>query len=113
MLVCAAWAGGVAAQASIYVCRDQGGVLNFTNNPSHDRDQTLGEIKRYRSSTAPKATAANYSPDRKGALRAMVPAAHVNALVNRAATDYQVDQALVRAMIHAESAFNPQAVSAT
>jgi len=108
----AAWADGVAAQTSIYVYRDQGGVLNFTNIPSHDRDQTLVEIKRYRSSTAPKATAANYSPDRKGSLRAMVPSAHVNALVNRAATDYQVDQALVRAMIHAESAFNPQAVSA-
>ena len=108
----AACSDSMAAQTSIYVYRDQGGVLNFTNSPSHDRDQTLVEIKRYRTSSAPKATAANYRPDRKGSLRAMVPSAHVNASVNRAATDYQVDQALVRAMIHAESAFNPQAVSA-
>jgi len=108
----AACLDSVAAQTSIYVYRDQGGVLNFTNIPSHDRDQTLVEIKRYRSSSAPKAMAANYSPDRQGSLRAMVPSAHVTAIVNRAATDYQVDQALVRAMIHAESAFNPQAVSA-
>src|SRR3569623_2575881 len=112
MLVCAACADGVAAQTSIYVNRDQFVFLNITNIPCHDRDQTLVEIKSYRSSSAPKATAANYSPDRKGSLRAMVPSAHGNALVNRAATDYQVDQALVRAKIHAESAFNPQAASA-
>src|SRR3569833_4618715 len=79
----AAWADGVAAQTSIYVYRDQGGVLNFTNIPSHDRDQPLVEIKRYRSSTAPTATAANYRLVWFGSLCVLVPSAFVFALVFR------------------------------
>lgn len=110
-LVCA-WAGGACAQTKIYVYRDQDGVLNFTNIPSHDRNQTLVEIKKYRSSSAPRAMPVSYNPDRKLPLRTMVPPAHVDDIVTRAAENYQVDKALVHAMIHAESAFDPRAVSA-
>src|SRR3569832_2977266 len=58
----AAWADGVAAQTSIYVYRDQGGVLNFTNIPRHDRGQTHVEVSKYRSSSAPRNTRVNYRP---------------------------------------------------
>src|SRR3569832_1568275 len=92
-LASAAWTGSACAQTDIYVYRDQGGVLNFTNMPSHDRGQTLVEVRKYRSSSAPRNT-------------------RVNNRLDRASADYQVDKALVKAMIHAESAFDAGAVSA-
>lgn len=108
----AIWAGAVSAQTSIYVYRDEHGVLNFTNVPSNERGHTLVEVKKYRVRSAPRAAAVNYSPPAKrAALRALVPPAHVDELVRQAAADYQVDKALVRAIIHAESAFDVQAVS--
>ena len=107
------WAGNACAQTSIYVYRDQNGVLNFTNIRSHDRDQTLVEVRKYRSNnSAPRNTKVNYAPNRKLPLRTMVPSGHVDDIVTRAAQSYQVDKALVHAIIHAESAFNARAVSA-
>src|SRR3569832_96312 len=111
-LASAAWTGSACAQTDIYVYRDQGGVLNFTNMPSHDRGQTLVEVRKYRSSSAPRNTRVNYRPDRALPLRTMGAPAHVDEIVDRASADYQVDKALVKAMIHAESAFDAGAVSA-
>lgn len=112
-LAAATWIGSAAAQTNIYVYRDRDGVLNFTNVPSHDRGETLVEVRKYRSSSStPRNARVNYRPDRSLLLRTMVAPAHVEEIVNRAAADYQVDKALVKAMIHAESAFDPGAVSA-
>lgn len=105
-------AGTVSAQTSIYVYRDEHGVLNFTNVPSNERGHTLVEVKKYRVRSAPRAAAVGHTPPgKRAALRALVPPAHVDELVRQAADDYQVDKALVRAIIHAESAFDVQAVS--
>lgn len=111
-LAVATWVGGASAQTNIYVYRDANGVLNFTNIPSHDRGETLVEIRKYRSSGAPRNARANYRADRPAPLRPLVAPAQVEAIMDRAAADYQVDKALVKAIIHAESAFNPGAVSA-
>src|SRR3569832_966480 len=111
-LASAAWTGSACAQTDIYVYRDQGGVLNFTNMQSHDRGQPLVEVRKYRSSSAPRNTRVNYRPDRALTLRTKVAPAHVDEIVDRASADYQVDTSLVKAMIHAESAFDAGAVSA-
>src|SRR3569832_1391387 len=89
-LASAAWTGSACAQTDIYVYRDQGGVLSFANLPSHDRGQTLVEVRKYRPSSAPRNTRANYRPDRALPLRTMAAPAHVDETVDRAAADYQV-----------------------
>src|SRR3569833_1265852 len=111
-LASAARTGSACAQTDIYENRDQSGVLNFTNMPSHDRGQTLVEVRMYRSSSAPRNTRVNYRPDRALPLRTLVAPAHVDEIVDRASADYQVDKALVKAMIHAVSSFDAGAVSA-
>src|SRR3569832_676417 len=106
VLASAAWTGSACTQTDIYVYHDQGCVLKFTNMPSHDRGQTLVEVRMFRSCSAPRNTRVNYRPDRALPLRTMVAPAHVDEIVDRASADYQVDKALVKAMIHAESAFD-------
>lgn len=111
-LALAATSGPAPAQSDIYVYRDENGVLNFTNIRSHDRRDTLVEVKKYRAAGS-RATKVSYSPGRKlsAPLRAMQPPAHLDSIVTRAAADYQVDKALVHAIIQAESAFNDRAIS--
>ncbi len=112
-LALTASSGLALAQSDIYVYRDESGVLNFTNIRSHDRRDTLVEVKKYRSA-GPRASKVTYSPGRQisAPLRAMEPPAHLDSIVTRAAADYQVDKALVHAIIQAESAFNDRAISA-
>ena len=110
-LILLAIAGPAQSQSDIYVYRDQNGVLNFTNMPTHDRRYTLVEVRKYRSAKPP-AKQVKYSPGAKRALRAMTPPPLVEDIVTRAAEDYRVDKALVHAMIHAESAFDARAISA-
>ncbi len=109
-LVLLSSAGAAMAQSDIYVYRDQNGVLNFTNMPSHDRRHTLVEVRKYRSASS-RAKQVNYSPRANRPLRAMTPSPQVEDIVTRAAEDYRVDKALVHAMIHAESAFDARAIS--
>src|SRR3569832_507257 len=95
----AAWTGSACAQTDIYVYRDQGGVHNFTNMPSHVRGQTFVEGRKYRSSSAPRNTRVNYRPDRALPLRTMVAPAHVDVIVDCASADFLVVLALVLACL--------------
>lgn len=90
--------------ARIYVIREADGVLRFTDSPP-DRGQRAevftakgsgGSFTRIRSSGKRKPS---YSHDL------------YNEAINAAADEHQVDPALIKAVIHAESAFNPFAVS--
>lgn len=90
--------------ARIFVIREADGVLRFTDTPP-DRGQRAevftakgsgGSFTRVRSS---------------GKRRPSYSHELYNEAINAAADEHQVDPALIKAVIHAESAFNPFAVS--
>jgi len=83
------------ARRNIYVHVDSSGVRNFTNIPTGGERYTLAFTAQTSSNGG------SLSPRRSD----------YDDIVADAARAYQVDQALVRAVIHAESAFNPSAVS--
>ena len=85
----------VSVQADIYMYIDADGVMHFTNAPTEsDRDYHvyIRERSSYRSSYS-------YSPDK------------YDDLISVASKQYGVDSRLVKAIIKAESDFNPTAVS--
>ena len=85
----------VGVQADIYMYIDADGVMHFTNAPTEsDRDYRvyIRERSSYRSSRS-------YSPDK------------YDELISVASKQYGVDSRLVKAIIKAESDFNPEAVS--
>jgi soluble lytic murein transglycosylase len=85
----------VCVQADIYMYIDADGVMHFTNAPTEsDRDYRvyIRERSSYRSSRS-------YSPDK------------YDELISVASKQYGVDSRLVKAIIKAESDFNPTAVS--
>ena len=85
----------VCVQADIYMYIDADGVMHFTNAPTEsDRDYRvyIRERSSYRSSRS-------YTPDK------------YDELISVASKQYGVDSRLVKAIIKAESDFNPKAVS--
>lgn len=127
------------ALADIYTYTDANGVVHISNvKPKHKADTVnvvsrgcfsapggcAGDKKAVSSNAiviAPKANAyATYSyssspklsswDGKKGWQNGLNPEAY-DQLVKQAAQEYQVDQALIRAIIHTESAFNPLARS--
>lgn len=93
------------AWADLYAFTDENGVLNITNVPSYD---TRYKLIHKEPKSAPRQS---YS---SGSLRSMRTAKKplgLDGMVSQAAQTYQVDPALVHAVIHAESGFNPQAIS--
>ncbi|CAK0751068.1 soluble lytic murein transglycosylase [Gammaproteobacteria bacterium] len=84
--------------SNIYTYVDKLGVKHFTNIPSNDHRYKL----KLRASFGASVPISGVPGVRHSAY---------DDIVAEAAQAYQVDQALVRAMIHAESAFNPMAVS--
>ena len=85
----------VCVQADIYMYIDADGVMHFTNAPTEsDRDYRvyIRERSSYRSSRS-------YPPDK------------YDELISVASKQYGVDSRLVKAIIKAESDFNPTAVS--
>lgn len=103
------------ALADIYVYRDENGVLNYTNmKPISNRyriDVVYREPKSSASSNLVRVSHGSSRGNGRG-VRAVRPPAEVDAIVERAAAAYQVDKALVRAIIQAESGYNPYAISA-
>lgn len=100
--------GAAPASADIYSLVDEFGVKHITNQPDADPRWTLviksrETVPGYRPPGARKAGAA-------GAIRASQRRAYREE-VRHAVANYQIEEALVRAVIHAESGFNPQAVS--
>jgi soluble lytic murein transglycosylase-like protein len=85
-----------AAWASIYVCREKSGAMNFTNAPTGSNCQpfSLTESISYQ------------SPSRKAGDSTMY-----DLEIRRVGQRYQVDPPLIKAVIQAESDFDSRAVS--
>ena len=89
------------AQADIYAFKDASGVVHFTNVPSDPR--YAGMVRApYRVSTFKPVKTSYRSP--------MNPDRYAP-LVEKVAREHSLDQALLQAMIAAESGFDPHAVS--
>ena len=103
LLIYAGCAGIFSAQADVYVMRDANGVAHLTNVvPKKDSGYKLFQKSAW---TKPKAWQDGFR---------IVPRLDVHTYddeINYYARQYGVDPTLVRAVMHAESAFNPNAVS--
>jgi soluble lytic murein transglycosylase-like protein len=91
--------------ADIYTYTDAEGTLHVTNAPQGD--------PRFKLTIRGRETAPGFSYGRGRAVPPARVVAHsaYDAVVRQAAARYRMDEALVRAVIHAESYFNASAVS--
>jgi hypothetical protein len=91
-----AWqiAGITLSEADIYVYRDSRGVVHFTNTPTKPVYRPFLLLRRY-----------------MGRLRGRRETAQFDRLIAKACRRYGVEFALVKAIIKAESAFDPSALS--
>ena len=109
VLLLALYGVAALARADIYAYTDADGVRHFTNIKPSDT--------RYKRIIKSRETEPGYrfpSTARPAGLAMANPRLRTTAydgLVRQAARAYQMDEALVRAVIHTESAFNPSAVS--
>ena len=94
----------VSAQADIFVYQLPGGARVVTDHPLNNRDYKL-----VRHSKTSKGAGALMSG--RSIANAVTDPAAYDRLIHRTATTHQVDTALVKAVMHIESAFNPHAVS--
>lgn len=101
---CALCAAG--AQADIYRFVDENNIVHFTNMPNDPRYKLFW---RERKASSPKA-AVNPASGALGA-RTLANRARYAPIIESAAHTYKVDPALLHAVILAESAYNPNAVS--
>lgn len=85
------------ALADIFLYVDEEGVTHFTNVPTHGRYRLF--LREKRSSPAP--TSNSYKRDSK----------KYDFFIQESSRRYGVDFALVKAVIRAESSFNPHAIS--
>lgn len=97
LLLC--WGFCTLASASVYLCRDRSGTYNFTN-VRNSADCKIYNLKGYRKSYG------SYKPWNGGSDRSIY-----DRDIRRIGKRYNVDPPLIKAIIHAESDFNPQAVS--
>jgi hypothetical protein len=102
--VFALWVMGDVAQADIFVYQLPGGARIVTDHQLNNRDYRL-----VRHSKTIKGAGTLVS-SRTIAYAVTDPTAY-DRLIRRTATAHQVDAALVKAVMHIESAFNPHAVS--
>ena len=94
------------AYADIYSYRDENGVLNFTNIPPNNAHYKVRiAYKEHKHTASPKTVF--YQP----ANHPETLSPKLKAIVDHVARDYAVDKSLVKAMIHAESDFDANAVS--
>lgn len=97
--------------AGIYKYVDEKGVIHFTNCPRDGRYQLYlrekdDEIDK-KEVSSPRAPAPEVTP----ALYSTVDSTIYDPLIAKLAKDYEVDFHLVKAIIRAESGFNPYAIS--
>ncbi len=90
----------VPAVADIYKFEDENGVLHFTDAPTDRRFKIfMRDIKKDRKLRTSFKLSGCRNP------------AEFEPIINACALEYGVDKALVKAVIHAESGYNPNAVS--
>lgn len=98
--------GGLAtgAQADIFVYQLPGGARIVTDHPLNNRDYRL--VRHSRDSKGAGALISN-----RKIQHAVTDPNTFDRLIRRNAAQHQVDPALIKAVMHIESAFNPHAVS--
>jgi hypothetical protein len=91
----------LAAQADIYKYEDEEGVMHFTDAPTDRRFKVfMKDIKKDKKlRTNFRMVACGRNPEE------FAP------IINSLSSEYGVDKALIKAVIHAESGYNPNAVS--
>lgn len=94
-----------AALADIFMFKDERGVVHFTNIPNGDKRFKLLRKEEGTSEYARAAGKPQYTLPPAEAIRKFTP------LIESASKTHGVDVALVHAVISAESAYNPSAVS--
>lgn len=101
---CLLWGLGNVAQADIYVYQLPGGARIVTDHQLNNRDYKL--VRHSKTSKG----AGTLVSSRRIAYAVTDPTAY-DRLIRRTATTHKMDAALVKAVMHVESAFNPHAVS--
>jgi hypothetical protein len=102
--VSALWGLGNVAQADIFVYQLPGGARIVTDHPLANRDYKL--VRQSKTSKG----AGSLVSSRKIQYAVTDPATY-DRLIRRTAAQHQLDPALIKAVMHIESAFNPHAVS--
>lgn len=98
------WAGSV--HADLYAYTDENGIMNITNVPSTDT-----RYKLLRKESNGRTWNKSITSLKTGARHTYKRSPGLDNIVQQAAQTHKVDAALVHAVIHAESGFNPNAVS--
>jgi soluble lytic murein transglycosylase len=93
-VLAAGWAPGARAGGAIFTFTDETGVVHFTNVPQDDRYQPV-HLVRYSDQRVP-------TPPHYG---------QFDGLIGLTAREHRLQPALVKAVIAAESGFDPEAVS--
>ena len=96
--LCCAWA---TAEADIYKFVDENNVVHFSNVPDDPRYTVFMKEPHYKARASGAQSAASFSANRE----------RFRPLIASMAQHYKVDEALLHALILAESAYNPNAVS--
>jgi len=95
-----AWAAAMSAHADIYRYEDEEGIVHFTDAPTDKRFKVfMRDLKKDRQLRTKLRFAASVNP------------AEYDQIIKTYADKYGVSQSLVKAVIHAESGYNPNAVS--
>lgn len=96
------------AFADVYVYELEDGVLNYTNrSPAYERQGKLKKVYRD-NDFKPRAPKTKYSTKQK---IATTPPNEVNSIVTKTAKSFDVEEALIHAIINTESSYNVRAVS--
>ena len=101
-LVCGLAGLATASHATIYSFTDAQGIAHFSDRPDDPRYQVFLEEPPIKPSTQTPSPAL---------FKGLVVQARYHQEIDEAARNYQVDPALVHAVIEVESAYNPRAVS--
>lgn len=95
-----AWGVAMSAHADIYRYEDEEGIIHFTDAPTDKRFKIfLRDLKKDRQLRTKLKFAASVNP------------AEYDQIIKIYADKYGVSQSLIKAVIHAESGYNPNAVS--
>jgi hypothetical protein len=104
LMVFSLWGLSGTSQADVYVYQLPGGARIVTDHPLNNRDYRL--VRRSRDTKGAGALVSS----RKIQYAVTDPATY-DRLIRRTAARHAVDAALIKAVMHVESAFNPHAVS--
>jgi soluble lytic murein transglycosylase-like protein len=98
--VCLLILGGISARADIYRYEDDEGIVHFTDAPTDRRFKIfMRDLKKDKELRTKLHFSSSVNP------------AEYDQIISSCATKYGVNPSLVKAVIHAESGYNPNAVS--